>query len=52
MTRDEVRYQFVGFDGRGVLTVRFTLRAGRIRIIGAGYWRNQKGIYEKEQHRT
>jgi hypothetical protein len=28
------------------LTVRFTYRSGVIRIIGAGYWRKGKKIYE------
>ena len=32
----------------GVLTVRFTYRDSKIRIIGAGYWRKGKKIYEKE----
>ena len=31
----------------GVLTVRFTYRNQRIRIIGAGYWRGGKKVYEK-----
>lgn len=31
-----------------VLTVRFTYRNQRIRIIGAGYWRKGKRVYEKE----
>lgn len=48
LTRHEIRWQLVGFDGRGILTVRFTLRRGWIRVIGAGYWRKQKQIYEKE----
>ena len=34
----------------GVMTVRFTFREGRIRIIGAGYWRKGKKIYDKENH--
>ena len=34
-------------DG-GILTVRFTRRGEAIRIIGAGYWRKGKAIYEKE----
>jgi hypothetical protein len=34
----------------GVMTVRFTDREGRIRIIGAGYWRKGKKIYDKENH--
>jgi uncharacterized DUF497 family protein len=39
---------FYGF-GRvvdGVLTVRFTYRGTVIRIIGAGYWRRGKKLYE------
>ena len=48
MTQAEVRWQCVGFDGAGVLTARFTLRAGAVRVIGAGYWSRQKQIYEKE----
>jgi uncharacterized DUF497 family protein len=28
--------------------VRFTYRAGVIRICGAGYWRKGKAIYERE----
>ncbi|NQT06118.1 MAG: BrnT family toxin [Candidatus Omnitrophica bacterium] len=31
-----------------VLTVRFTYRSGKIRIIGAGYWRKGGKYYEKE----
>jgi hypothetical protein len=30
------------------MTVRFTYRNGNIRIIGAGYWRKGKEIYERE----
>jgi uncharacterized protein len=39
----EKRYFCIGktADG-GIATVRFTLRDGRIRIIGAGYWRKGK----------
>ena len=33
--------------GTGILTVRFTYRNQRIRIIGAGYWRRGKKIYEQ-----
>lgn len=32
----------------GVLTVRFTYRQQTIRIIGAGYWRKGKAIYEQQ----
>lgn len=31
-----------------VATVRFTVRNDKIRIFGAGYWRQGKKIYEKE----
>lgn len=30
------------------MTVRLTWREGRIRIFGAGYWRNGKTIYEQQ----
>ena len=45
---DERRYYCIGRAGEGVLTVRFTLRGGRIRIIRAGYWRKGKRLYEEE----
>lgn len=44
---EERFYCFGEVDG-GVLTVRFTWRASVIRIIGAGYWRKGKAIYERE----
>jgi uncharacterized protein len=44
---EERFYCFGEVDG-GVLTVRFTYRASVIRIIGAGYWRKGKVIYERE----
>jgi uncharacterized DUF497 family protein len=44
----ETRYFCFGWVDGGVLTVRFTLRGERIRIIGAGYWRKGKRIYEEE----
>lgn len=44
----ERRYYCFGWVEDGVLTVRFTWRAGRIRIIGAGYWRKGKKIYDRE----
>jgi uncharacterized DUF497 family protein len=49
-SRDEKRYYCFGLDkeGNGILTVRFTYRSGRIRIIGAGYWRKGKKIYEQK----
>ncbi len=48
-SQDETRYYCFGLneERNGVLTVRFTYRNGRIRIIGAGYWRRGKKIYEQ-----
>jgi uncharacterized DUF497 family protein len=45
----ETRYYCFGLDKarQGILTVRFTYRAHRIRIIGAGYWRKGRRIYEQ-----
>jgi uncharacterized DUF497 family protein len=45
---EEARYYCLGKVAGGVMTVRFTYRNKRIRIIGVGYWRNGKKIYEKE----
>jgi uncharacterized DUF497 family protein len=45
----EERSFCVGWTGRGVMTVRFTHRDDRIRILGAGYWRKTRSIYEDEQ---
>ena len=49
-SQDEKRYYCFGLDkdANGILTVRFTYRADSIRIIGAGYWRKGKKIYEQE----
>jgi len=46
-TQEEKRFYCFGSVGGGVLTVRFTYREGRIRIIGAGYWCKGKRIYEQ-----
>lgn len=43
----EERYYCFGVVGGGVMTVRFTYRGGMIRLVGAGYWRKGKRIYEK-----
>lgn len=47
-SQSEKRYYCFGRVGNGILTVRFTYRAGVIRIYGAGYWRKGKQIYERE----
>ena len=44
----EKRYYCFGRVDEGILTVRFTYRASNIRIIGAGYWRKGKKIYEEQ----
>lgn len=44
----EKRYYCFGKVKGGILTVRFTYRSKRIRIIGAGFWRKGKKIYEKQ----
>ena len=44
----EKRYYCLGKVADGIMTVRFTYRKKRIRIIGAGYWRKGKNIYERE----
>lgn len=45
---DEMRYYCFGKVSDGILTVRFTYRDNVIRIIGAGFWRKGKAIYESE----
>jgi uncharacterized DUF497 family protein len=44
----EERLFCIGKAGKGIITVRFTYRDGKIRIFGAGYWRKGKVYYEKE----
>ena len=48
-SQEEQRYYCFGLNEEqsGILTVRFTYRSGRIRIIGAGYWRKGKKVYEQ-----
>lgn len=45
---EEERYFCIGKVNDGIITVRFTYRNNVIRIIGAGYWRKGKDIYEKK----
>jgi len=48
-SQKEKRYYCFGSnrEATGIITVRFTYRFGRIRIIGAGYWRKGKKVYEQ-----
>ncbi len=47
-SEDEERFYCFGKIDDNIVTVRFTYRNNKIRIIGAGYWRKGKQIYEKE----
>ena len=51
-SQDEKRYYCFGRIQEGIATVRFTFRGSVIRIIGAGYWRKGKKIYEKENKKN
>ncbi len=44
----EERYHCMGLIERGIVTIRFTLRAEGVRILGAGYWRKGRRTYEEE----
>jgi len=48
-SQDENRYFCFGKVNEEIMTVRFTYRTHKIRIIGAGYWRRGKKIYEDAQ---
>jgi uncharacterized DUF497 family protein len=43
----EKRFFCFGVVTGRVMTVRFTVRGGVIRIFGAGYWRKGRRIYEE-----
>jgi uncharacterized protein len=45
---DEPRFFCIGKYNGQIITVRFTYRWKRIRLIGAGMWRKGKRLYEKE----
>jgi len=45
----EKRYFCFGKVDEEIMTVRFTYRENKIRIIGAGYWRKGKKIYESSK---
>lgn len=46
-SQDEMRYYCFGKVDKSIMTVRFTYRGNRVRIIGAGYWRKGIKIYEQ-----
>lgn len=43
----EIRYYCLGMVDNRILTVRFIIRDKKVRIIGAGFWREGKKIYEQ-----
>jgi len=43
----EKRYFCIGKVNGRIITVRFTYRANKIRIIGAGYWRKGRKYYDE-----
>ena len=47
-TEEEKRNFLFGLVGRGIVTVWFTVRKLMIRIFGAGFWREGRERYEKE----
>jgi uncharacterized DUF497 family protein len=47
-SKTERRLFCIGKIDDGIISVRFTHRGDKIRIIGAGYWRGGKKIYEKK----
>lgn len=47
-SQKEKRYYCFGKVGDGIITVRFTFRGNIIRIIGAGYWRKGRELYERK----
>lgn len=46
--KDEERFFCIGKIKNEIMTVRFTVRDGKIRLIGAGYWRKGRKIYEQK----
>ncbi|MBI5966354.1 MAG: BrnT family toxin [Deltaproteobacteria bacterium] len=45
---EEDRFYCIGRVNDGIMTVRFTSRGNVIRILGAGYWRKGRKIYEEQ----
>lgn len=48
-SEQESRFFCFGEVNNSVMTVRFTFRNQRIRIIGAGYWREGRKVYQEKQ---
>ena len=51
--QEEQRFYMIELVKGRVATIRFTYRGTYVRLIGAGYWRKGREIYEKEKkHRS
>lgn len=48
-SKHEDRFFCFGKVGHRVMTVRFTVRGQKIRIIAAGYWREGRKVYEQDK---
>jgi uncharacterized DUF497 family protein len=46
-TETEKRFYCVGKVCNRIAVIRYTKRNGKIRIFGAGYWRDGRYLYEK-----
>lgn len=51
-SREEERFFCVGKAKGKIATVRFTYREGKIRIIGAGFWRKGEKLYGEKIQKT
>ena len=51
-SQEEERYFCVGKIGNRIATVRFTYRGDKICLIGAGYWRKGRQLYEKKNKKN
>jgi len=51
-SQKEKRYYCFGKVEDGIITVRFTFRGNIIRIIGAGYWRKGRELYERKNKKN
>lgn len=49
-SHDEDRFFCIGVCEGKIVTVRFTMREKRIRILGAGFWRKGKAMYEEKNN--
>ena len=48
-SQEEERFFCIGMVEDQIITVRFSVREEKIRIIGAGYWRKGARYYDQEK---